>query len=117
MADEKNQTSEEELEAKEPELEERAETVSEVDTTEPDPEPEADTSETGERQVEQPVVRKGGAVAWIALVLALLVGGGVGYLYYALVHLDPGAELRAELASQRQMTSSLNSEVGQQLAE
>lgn len=43
--------------------------------------------------------RKGGVLVWLVLLIALAACGGVGYLYYELVHKDPHAPLMAELES------------------
>ena len=62
-----------------PEMSEASESASEV------PEPEAPPA-TEPR-------RKGGVLVWLVLLIALAACGGVGYLYYELVHKDPHAPL------------------------
>ena len=109
--------SEQEALSEEQEALSEEETLSEQNPLSEEASESADESQTTETQPEPQVIKKGGAIAWLALVVALLVGGGVAYLYYELVHLDPGGELRAELDSQRQVTASLNSEISQQLSE
>lgn len=42
-------------------------------------------------------VKSGRGLAWLALLLALIAAGGIGYLYYQLIYLDPVANLKQDI--------------------
>lgn len=44
-------------------------------------------------------VKSGRGLAWLALLLALIAAGGIGYLYYQLIYLDPVANLKQDIQS------------------
>ena len=127
MVDEKEPKESEALTHEEEDASPAEEAVSDNDSSEDNASsedvvdsPEESAAETADEVKDLPepqVVKKSGAIAWLALVLVLLVGGGVGYLYYQLVHLDPDGVLRAELERQREITTTLNSEISQQLSD
>ncbi len=79
-----------------PDVPAEEEEASKEAAVEPEPVVEADTvSPPPEKEPR----RKGGVLVWLVLLIALAACGGVGYLYYELVHKDPHAPLLAELES------------------
>lgn len=66
-------------------------------------------------EVESQPRRGAGGLAWLALLLALAGAGGVGYLYYALIHSDHTAALRAENEALDQRLSQMSSRVDERL--
>ncbi len=64
-----------------------------------------------------PVKTRGRGVAWAAFVFALLGVGGVGYLYYELIYLEPLAAFQAQSSAQQQRSAELRAGLEQELAE
>ncbi|MEQ9452655.1 MAG: uroporphyrinogen-III C-methyltransferase [Pseudomonadales bacterium] len=73
-------------------------------------------------------VKSGRGLAWLALLLALIAAGGIGYLYYQLIYLDPVANLKqdiqntaaeggSEVADLRAALRQQQTNIEQQLAE
>ncbi|MEQ8992893.1 MAG: uroporphyrinogen-III C-methyltransferase [Pseudomonadales bacterium] len=68
-------------------------------TDTPDPLPEVEAPDASDAA---PPKRRGGALAALALLLALAALGGAGYLYYELIHLDQGqAREQAQVLASR----------------
>ena len=91
-----------------PETEETALSEEEAPAELEQVEPEQAEPEQAEPEppAEKPAKRGGGFLVWLVLLIALAGCGGVGYLYWELIHKDPQGDLKAELASASEQSSA-----------
>ncbi len=88
-------------------------------------EPDLDTAESGavsqdaapQAVAAPPPKPKGRGLAWLALLFALGAAGGVGYLYYQLVYLDPLGGLASDRTQLEAQYDSLSESLTSQMTE
>lgn len=93
-----------------------------VEDTQADEQATSDTESGEEKSDEQqaessdkPVKRRGGVLAFFALLFALLGIGGVGYLYYELVYLQPLDSVRNQTSQLDEQYADLKQQFQQQM--